>query len=68
MLLTGDALFAGGSGRCDLAGGSRAEADASLQSALPQLPDDRLVLPGHGGVTTVGRERGRTVTRPTLAA
>lgn len=68
LLLTGDVLFAGGSGRCDLAGGARAEAEASLRSVLAPLPDDTLVLPGHGGVTTVGRERGRPLSRPTLAA
>jgi hydroxyacylglutathione hydrolase len=66
LLFTGDALFAGGTGRCDLPGGSRSLADASLRALLETLPAGTLVLPGHGGITTVGEERG--VSDPTLAA
>jgi hydroxyacylglutathione hydrolase len=66
MLVTGDTLFAGGTGRCDLPGGSRALASASLQSLLETLPPATIVLPGHGGATTVGEERD--VSDPTLAA
>jgi glyoxylase-like metal-dependent hydrolase (beta-lactamase superfamily II) len=68
LLLTGDTLFAGGTGRCDLPGGSRPGADASLQSVLASLADSTVVLPGHGGLTTVGRERGSQLTLPTAAA
>ncbi len=66
LLFSGDILFAGGTGRCDLPGGSRSLADASLQALLETLPADTVVLPGHGGVTTVGAER--EVSDPTLAA
>lgn len=64
LLITGDTLFAGGTGRCDLPGGSRARADASLHALLAPLADTTVVLPGHGGLTTVGRERGGHLTLP----
>jgi glyoxylase-like metal-dependent hydrolase (beta-lactamase superfamily II) len=66
LLFTGDTLVAGGTGRCDLPGGSRSLADASLRALLETLPADTVVLPGHGGVTTVGAEGD--VSDPTLAA
>lgn len=66
LLFTGDTLFAGGTGRCDLPGGSRALAEASLRSLLATLPAATVVLPGHGGITTVGDEQA--VSDPTLAA
>jgi glyoxylase-like metal-dependent hydrolase (beta-lactamase superfamily II) len=66
LLFTGDTLFAGGTGRCDLPGGSRPLADSSLRALLKALPADTVVLPGHGGVTTVGAERDAS--DPTLAA
>ena len=68
LLITGDTLFARGTGRCDLANGSRPQADASLESLLGSLPDATVVLPGHGGLTTVGRERAGHLTLPPLAA
>jgi glyoxylase-like metal-dependent hydrolase (beta-lactamase superfamily II) len=68
LVITGDTLFAGGTGRCDLAGGSRPQADASLTALLATLPDSTVVLPGHGGITTVGRERSGDLTLPPLAA
>jgi hydroxyacylglutathione hydrolase len=66
LLFTGDTLFAGGTGRCDLAGGSRSLAETSLRALLKTLPAETIVLPGHGGITTVGEER--EVSDPTLAA
>ena len=68
LLVDGDTLFAGGTGRCDLAGASRPRAEASLHALLAGLPDSTVVLPGHGGLTTVARERGVRVTVPTRAA
>lgn len=65
LLLAGDTVFAGGTGRCDLAGGSRAQAEASLASLLTGLAPETVILPGHGAVTTVAQE---AVTPPTLAA
>ncbi len=56
FLLSGDTLFAGGWGRVDLPGGS-AEAMAASIARLTELDDPLAVLPGHGAVTTIGRER-----------
>ena len=56
-LLSGDVLFAGSIGRTDLAGGSAEAMTRSLRERVLPLPDDMLVLPGHGGATTIGRER-----------
>ena len=56
-VLTGDVLFAGSIGRTDLPGGSHDQMLDSLREKVLPLRDDSLVLPGHGGATTVGRER-----------
>jgi hydroxyacylglutathione hydrolase len=56
-LLAGDLVFAGSIGRTDLPGGSTEQMLASLASRFLTLPDETLVLPGHGPTTTVGRER-----------
>ena len=56
-LLAGDLVFAGSIGRTDLPGGDTAQMLASLAARFLPLPDDTLVLPGHGPTTTVGRER-----------
>ena len=62
---SGDVLFAGSIGRTDLPGGSHAQMMESLRAKVLPLPDDAVVLPGHGGATTVGRERA---SNPFLAA
>jgi glyoxylase-like metal-dependent hydrolase (beta-lactamase superfamily II) len=46
FLLTGDTLFIGDCGRCDLPGGSLKEMFESLQK-LKDLGDDLVVFPGH---------------------
>ena len=56
LLLSGDTLFAGGWGRVDLPGGDPAAMVESI-GRLAGLPDATAVLPGHGGTTTIGRER-----------
>jgi hypothetical protein len=56
IVFSGDALFAGGIGRTDLGGDAEMLA-RSIRSRLFGLPDDTLVLSGHGGPTTIGRER-----------
>ena len=56
LLFSGDTLFAGGWGRVDLPGGDPAEMAASL-ARLSELEDAIEVFPGHGGATTIGRER-----------
>lgn len=55
LLLSGDTLFAGSIGRTDLPGGDMATLMRSLDS-LRSLPEDTVVIPGHGMTTTIGRE------------
>lgn len=57
VLLAGDTLFAGSIGRTDLPGGDPRKIMESLHAKVMTLPDDTLVLPGHGPTTTIGRER-----------
>jgi hydroxyacylglutathione hydrolase len=57
VLMSGDVLFAGSIGRTDLPGGSYADMLASLVRVILPLPDETLVLSGHGPATTIGRER-----------
>ncbi len=57
MLLGGLVLFAGGIGRSDLPDGDGATLLDSIRTKLFPLPDDAVVLPGHGPPTTIGREK-----------
>jgi glyoxylase-like metal-dependent hydrolase (beta-lactamase superfamily II) len=57
-LIAGDTLFAGSIGRTDLPGGSLQKIMRSLHSTVLALPDDTIVIPGHGPLTTIGDERG----------
>jgi hydroxyacylglutathione hydrolase len=57
QLFSGDTLFAGSIGRTDLWGGSMEQIMDSLRAKLMHLPDDTVVHPGHGPVTTIGNER-----------
>ena len=56
LLLAGDTLFAGSVGRTDLPGGDMATLMNSL-TKLTTLPDDTLVIPGHGPHTTIAAEK-----------
>jgi hydroxyacylglutathione hydrolase len=56
-LIAGDTLFAGSIGRTDLPGGSMQKILHSLHYTLLELPDETVVVPGHGGLTTIGEER-----------
>jgi hydroxyacylglutathione hydrolase len=57
LLLAGDTLFAGSVGRTDLPGGNTGKLLTSIRERLLTLPDDTLVIPGHGPETTIGTER-----------
>jgi glyoxylase-like metal-dependent hydrolase (beta-lactamase superfamily II) len=56
-LIAGDTLFAGSIGRTDLPGGSYKKIINSLHERVLALPDDTIVVPGHGQLTTIGDER-----------
>lgn len=56
-LIAGDTLFAGSIGRTDLPGGSFDKIISSLREKLLALPDETVVVPGHGPLTTIGEER-----------
>ena len=52
----GDVLFAGSVGRTDL-GGDGPQLLAGIRAKLFNLPDDTMIFPGHGPMTTIGQER-----------
>jgi len=57
MLIAGDTLFARSIGRTDLPGGSFEKIMRSLHERVLTLPDETVVIPGHGPRTTIGEER-----------
>ena len=57
VVIGGDVLFHGSVGRTDFPDGDAAALAAGIRDRLYTLPDDTLVLPGHGPPTTVGHER-----------
>lgn len=57
LLFSGDVLFEGSIGRTDLPGGDHAAMLRSLRDVVLPMADETVVLPGHGGQTTIGRER-----------
>lgn len=56
-LIAGDTLFAGSIGRTDLPGGSFEKIIRSIHGKLLTLPDETVVVPGHGELTTIAEER-----------
>ncbi|MCI9887878.1 MBL fold metallo-hydrolase [Micrococcales bacterium 31B] len=56
LIFTGDVLFAGSIGRCDLHGGSEAVMRETLLSVISELPQTHAVLPGHGPTSRVDHE------------
>ena len=56
-VFSGDTLFAGSVGRTDLWGGSFEELLRSIQQRLLRLPENAIVVPGHGPRTSIGVER-----------
>ena len=55
--ITGDVLFAGAIGRTDFAYGNTELLLSGIRAKLLPLPDETVVWPGHGGRTTIGREK-----------
>ena len=56
-LIAGDTLFRDSIGRTDLPGGDGRQILRSIHDKLLPLPDETIVIPGHGGTTTIGREK-----------
>jgi len=56
-LIAGDTLFRDSIGRTDLPGGDGRQILQSIHDKLLPLPDDAIVIPGHGEATTIGREK-----------
>lgn len=57
LLFAGDTLFMGSIGRTDLWGGDYTQIIRSIRERLLCLPDETIVIPGHGPQTTIGKER-----------
>ena len=57
VVFSGDALFAGSIGRTDLPGGDYDTLIMSIRRELLSLPDETIVLSGHGPPTTIAAER-----------
>jgi hydroxyacylglutathione hydrolase len=57
VLFAGDTLFNSGVGRWDLPGGDGKKLMDSIKGRLMSLPDETIVLPGHGPESTIGQER-----------
>jgi hydroxyacylglutathione hydrolase len=56
IAVTGDVLFNGSIGRTDLPGGNYDQLISGIRSKLLTLPQNTVVLPGHGPSTTIGEE------------
>ena len=57
LLFSGDALFRGSIGRTDLPFGNFEQLITSIKAQFFPLPEDTLVLSGHGPTTTIGQEK-----------
>ncbi len=58
-LIAGDTLFRDSIGRTDLPGGDGRQILRSIENKLLRLPEEAIVIPGHGPNTTIGREKER---------
>ena len=56
-LVSGDTLFYETVGRTDLPGGDSRKILSSIKTRLFPLPDETVVIPGHGIPTTIGHEK-----------
>jgi hydroxyacylglutathione hydrolase len=57
LVFVGDVIFAGSIGRTDFPDGDHEQLISGIRSKLFTLPDDTILLPGHGSPTTVGEEK-----------
>ena len=57
LAIVGDVLFRGSVGRTDFPDGDFETLAAGIREKLYTLPEDTIILPGHGPGTTVGREK-----------
>jgi glyoxylase-like metal-dependent hydrolase (beta-lactamase superfamily II) len=57
VVFGGDVLFAGSIGRTDFPDGDHEQLLRSIREKLFVLPDDAVILSGHGPATTIGQER-----------
>nr|WP_199064118.1 MBL fold metallo-hydrolase [Chromobacterium sp. ASV5] len=57
LLVAGDVLFQGSIGRTDFPMGNHQQLIDAIQQKLFLLPDDTVVIPGHGPLTTIGEEK-----------
>ncbi len=57
LVFTGDTLFKGTYGRCDLSTGSEKDIMNSIKNKLLKLPDDTVIYPGHGMPGIIGEEK-----------
>ncbi|WP_245844367.1 MBL fold metallo-hydrolase [Nibricoccus aquaticus] len=65
VAFVGDAIFAGSVGRTDFEGGSFPLLEKSIREQIYTLPEATVLYPGHGGTTTVAKEkRGNPYVRP----
>jgi hydroxyacylglutathione hydrolase len=56
-LIAGDTLFRDSIGRTDLPGGNTRQILSSIKTRLLDLPENTVVIPGHGPSTSIGREK-----------
>ena len=57
FVINGDILFQGSFGRTDLPGGNFAMLKKTILEKMFALPEDTVVYCGHGGETTIGKEK-----------
>ena len=57
IAFVGDVIFAGSIGRTDFPDGDFGQLITNIREQLFTLPDDTVLLPGHGPATTVGEEK-----------
>ena len=57
LAFVGDVIFLGSVGRSDFDDGDFDQLAAGIRAKIFTLPDDTLLLPGHGPATTAGQEK-----------